>query len=45
MREVIKIEGFMEQGINLARGTEDMRNNLMKRGKKKYLTVVTLYAI
>jgi chromosomal replication initiation ATPase DnaA len=34
---VIKIESLVERDMELARRIEDMRNNLMKRGKKKYL--------
>jgi hypothetical protein len=37
---VIKIESLMEKDMELARRIEDMRNNLMKRGKKKYLITV-----
>jgi hypothetical protein len=37
---VIKIESLMEKDMVLARRIEDMRNNLMKRSKKKYLITV-----
>jgi chromosomal replication initiation ATPase DnaA len=37
---IIKIENLMEKDKELARGIEDMRNNLMKKGKKKYLITV-----
>jgi len=37
---VIKIESLMEKDMELARSIEDMRNNLMKRSKKKYLITV-----
>jgi hypothetical protein len=30
----------MEKDMELARSIEDMRNNLMKRSKKKYLITV-----
>jgi hypothetical protein len=30
----IKIEGLMEKDMALAKRIEDMRNNLMKKGKK-----------
>lgn len=37
---IIKIESLMEKDMVLARRIEDMRNNLMKRSKKKYLITV-----
>jgi len=37
---IIKVEGLMEKDKELARKIEDMRSNLMKRGKKKYLITV-----
>jgi len=37
---VMKMESLVEKDMELARRIEDMRNNLMKRGKKKYLTTV-----
>jgi len=37
---IIKIENLMEKDKELARGIEDMRNNLIKKGKKKYLITV-----
>ena len=37
---VIKIESLMEKDKDLARRIEDMKSNLMKRGKKKYLITV-----
>jgi len=37
---VIKIESLMGRDMELARRIEEMRNNLMKRGKKKYLITV-----
>jgi hypothetical protein len=37
---VIKIESLMEKDMELARRIGDMRNNLMKRGKKQYLITV-----
>ncbi len=37
---IVKIESLMEKGRALARRIEDMRNNLMKRGMKKYLIPV-----
>jgi chromosomal replication initiation ATPase DnaA len=37
---VIKIESLMEKDMELARSLEDMKSNLMKRGKKKYLITV-----
>lgn len=37
---VIKMERLVERDIELARRIEDMRKNLMKRGKKKYLITV-----
>ena len=37
---VMKMESLVERDMELARRIEDMRNNLMKRGKKKYLTTV-----
>ena len=37
---VIKIESLVERDRELARRIEAMRNNLMKRGKKKYLITV-----
>lgn len=39
----IKIERLMEKDIELAKRIEDLRYNLMKRGKKKYrITVAPL---
>ena len=37
---VIKIESLMEKDKELVRRIEDMRNNLMKRSKTKYLITV-----
>ena len=37
---IMKIESRMERDMKLARRIEDMRSNLMKRGKKKYLITV-----
>ena len=37
---VIKIESQMEKDKELTRRIEEMRSNLMKRGKKKYLITV-----
>ena len=37
---VMKMESLVEKDIELARRIEHMRNNLMKRGKKKYLITV-----
>jgi hypothetical protein len=37
---MIKIEGLMEKDKELARKTEEMKSNLMKRGKKKHLIIV-----
>ena len=37
---VMKIESRVEKDMQLARRIEHMRNNLMKRGKKKYLISV-----
>ena len=37
---VMKIESLVERDRELARRIEAMRNNLMKRGKKKYLITV-----
>jgi len=48
IREAVnKIESLVGRDIELARRIEDMKNNLMKRGKKKYLITVarTLYLI
>jgi hypothetical protein len=41
--EVIRIESLVESDMELARRIEDMRKNLMKRGKQKYpITVLKL---
>ena len=37
---IMKIESRMERDMKLARRIEDMRKNLMKSGKKKYLITV-----
>ena len=37
---VMKMESLVEKDMELARRIEHMRNNLMKRGKKKYLITV-----
>ena len=37
---VLKMESLVEKDMELARSIEDMRNNLMKRSKKKYLITV-----
>ena len=37
---IIKIEALMEKDEELAEKIKDMRSNLMKRGKKKYLITV-----
>ena len=37
---IIKIEGLMEKDKELARKIEDLRSNLIKRGRKKYLITV-----
>jgi hypothetical protein len=37
---VIKLESLVERDMELARRIEDMRKNLMKSGKKKYLITV-----
>ena len=37
---VNRIESLVDRDMELARRIEDMRNNLMKRGKKKYLITV-----
>jgi hypothetical protein len=37
---IIKIEVLMERDKELARKIEEMKSNLMKRGKKKYLITV-----
>ena len=38
---VIKIESLMVKDIELAERIEDLRNNLMKKGKKKYRITVS----
>jgi hypothetical protein len=37
---VMKMEGLVEKDTDLARRIEHMRNNLMKRAKRKYLITV-----
>ena len=37
---VTKMENLVERDIDLARRIEHMRNNLMGRGRKKYLNTV-----
>ena len=39
---VIKIESLMEKDMELARRIEDIRNNLMKRGKRNTLLPLPL---